>query len=759
MPEEKSINGGELNPAIITQDGEFNKFLMTLPENQRQTPESKYYTYKMWKIAGKPKDFNQAVDMGLYHWNDTDKSYHGNSVIYDEESDVYHFLKPKDHSTVQYELDWYNKGVTTDDTGNQYELAGDSRAEWEDFRRNYYLDSNGDDYVYRRRPTLGISKQSRDSIMTALENGVKAALQNKLSSINQSLQESKANKFDEGGPTEPLYYDNTPIEPAVVKAFKSDEEYNRYYGEQFGKKVAEGMNNAAPYVLEAAMLPFTISGAVETPMLLYQGAKALPQAVKLGKSAFRKGKKYFGKKVLGMVDDMNGHVKEGSHFRIVDKPAIDDAIESGLIRAKTGLHHDAVTYLKNNFSDYLEDIPGWDRMDANDLRGILESKGAFNSGGNALRREAMIQIRNSTNHGGSVHYFKDIPYPNYEITPTNYVIETPENIGSFVAGHGGKEFVGYRGPVGASLLKTNGSVKGASIPTKGSSYWEYSPFWEMWKNNKFGEGGDTTNSEKLIWKRKYKDLPEGFKQAVVKLVEDLNYNSEDVEQLFDSGALRAALDAKYIHAESSRVRNNDSPTSEASSSLEDGMNSSIYNPSKRVLPNMKYAIPYIEDLEVIIPGVGRTTTNALDSLAKYAYEAQIPLEEALGLAAQETAFGATPIGNYKNVPKNATEEERREILEYNRALGNSSYFRNYGSIPAENMVRDFRYNIVEDPISRDTPPLLHAFNYWKDGDYNRGDKNHTSDVIEKGRAVMNTKPVQEWIENSEFAQKVINLFK
>jgi hypothetical protein len=189
------------------------------------------------------------------------------------------------------------------------------------------------------------------------------------------------------------------------------------------------------------------------------------------------------------------------------------------------------------------------------------------------------------------------------------------------------------------------------------------------------------------------------------------------------------------------------------------MNSSIYNPSKRVLPNMKYAIPYIEDLEVIIPGVGRTTTNALDSLAKYAYESQIPLEEALGLPAQETALGAIPFGNYKNVPKNATEEERKKILEYNRALGNSSYFRNYGSIPAENMVRDFRYNIVEDPISRDIPPLLHAFNYWKDGNYNRGDKNHTSDVIEKGRAVMNTKPVQEWIENSEFAQKVINLFK
>lgn len=199
MPEERAINGGELNPAIITQDNEFNKFLMTLPENQRQTPESKYYTYKMWKIAGKPKDFNQAVDMGLYQWHDSDKSYHGTSVIYDEESDVYHFLKPKDHSTIQYELDWYNKGVTTDGNGNQYELAGNSKAEWEDFRRNYYLDSSGDDYAYRRIPTLGVSDKARNSIMASLENGVKAALQNKLSSINQSLQESRVNKFDNGG--------------------------------------------------------------------------------------------------------------------------------------------------------------------------------------------------------------------------------------------------------------------------------------------------------------------------------------------------------------------------------------------------------------------------------------------------------------------------------------------------------------------------------------------------------------------------------
>lgn len=277
--------------------------------------------------------------------------------------------------------------------------------------------------------------------------------------------------------------------------------------------------------------------------------------------------------------------------------------------------------------------------------------------------------------------------------------------------------------------------------------------------NTFATGGDKDSVEGEIWKREFKDLPQGFKQAILQLVEELNYNVEDAEELFNSGALRAPLDAKFRNTQSGRVRQNDSPTSDRSTALEDRMNTFIYNRSDAVRPNMQYAIPYIEDLEIKVPGVGRTTTNALDSLAKYAYEAQIPLEEALGLAAQETALGAIPLINYKDIPKNATEEEKQEVKEHNRALGNSSYFRNYGIIPAESMVRDFRYNIVEDPVSRDVPPLLHAFEYWKEGNYNRGDPSHNEDVKRKGREIMSTKVIQDWVKDSEFAQKVINLFK
>lgn len=301
------IDGGVLEAAVVTQDNDFNKFLATLPANQRETPEDKYHTYKMWKIAGQPKDFQQALDMGLYHWNNKDKSYHGNSVIYDKESDVYHFLKPKDHSTLQYELDWFNKGVGTDDEGNQYELTGRDRAEWEDFRRNYYLDSSGDDYAYRRIPELVVPRQAQEKIMNALSEGVKAALQSNINSINQSLQEQKKSfanggRILDGTSENNQTLSNTPethyltmqeaadishnnnyafmhpysqdgseallypeeLEQATVTAFKSPQEANVYYGDQFGKNVVtKGVGEAGQFIFNNVIEP---AGNVIAPL-------------------------------------------------------------------------------------------------------------------------------------------------------------------------------------------------------------------------------------------------------------------------------------------------------------------------------------------------------------------------------------------------------------------------------------------------------------------------------------------------------------
>lgn len=260
------------------------------------------------------------------------------------------------------------------------------------------------------------------------------------------------------------------------------------------------------------------------------------------------------------------------------------------------------------------------------------------------------------------------------------------------------------------------------------------------------------------WADRFEDLTKNFKNAVFDLAKSLNIRPSEVSSSYNSGKLKPALAAHYKNVPA-RVRSNDSPTAERSEQLEKTMNHFIYNQDKYVKPNMAYAIPYISELEITIPGVGRTTTNTLDSLAKYAVEAKIPLHEAIGLGAQETALGAQPLYNYKNIPKNVTEEEKQEVKDYNRALGNASYFRNYGVIPAENLVRDFRYNIVEDPIDRNMPPLLHAFTYWKRGNYNIGDSHHTEDVRNKGKAVMQTKAVQNWIKNSEFARRALQTNK
>lgn len=203
-----------------------------------------------------------------------------------------------------------------------------------------------------------------------------------------------------------------------------------------------------------------------------------------------------------------------------------------------------------------------------------------------------------------------------------------------------------------------------------------------------------------------------------------------------------------------RVKRNDSPTRNASEQYEDRTARHIqyFNASKI---NHDYDIPYIDSLEITIPGVGRVSTNALDSIAKYAYEARIPLSDAIGLAAQETALGAIPYLNYNN-DTTKTKEQRTAI---NRALGNTSYFRNYGSIPANYLVRDWAYFNLSDEQRANTPPLLHAFNYWKKGNYNRNDKNHTQDVKNKGQKVINTPVIKEWIKGSKYAQRALKYKK
>lgn len=205
-----------------------------------------------------------------------------------------------------------------------------------------------------------------------------------------------------------------------------------------------------------------------------------------------------------------------------------------------------------------------------------------------------------------------------------------------------------------------------------------------------------------------------------------------------------------------RRAHNTSPTGRASEGLEKRMQNKIISHQNLAGgSNPEYDIPFIPEKKILIDGT-TTSTNVLDSLAKYAgihnrnpQLSQNPLmhsskypaprrlnrNEMLGLSTQETHNGATPYYNYKD----------NEAL-YNRALGNSNYFTAFGTIPADNLMRDFHYNNTE--VDRIVPPLLDAFQYFAQGDYNRGDPEHTREVNNKGKEVWKNPKVQEWWKTS-----------
>ncbi len=140
----------------------FEKFKATLPPNLANTPNKDYDMKYLWEHSGKPKDLaefqgwapgttwkdrlpidTKAMKEGKYVSNDrfdlvkdvdekTGKisyNYHGFSV----EPTTGRFLKPKHHSTLHMELDWYKN-------------SKDPSAV--EFRKNYELKDLGDFYQY-----------------------------------------------------------------------------------------------------------------------------------------------------------------------------------------------------------------------------------------------------------------------------------------------------------------------------------------------------------------------------------------------------------------------------------------------------------------------------------------------------------------------------------------------------------------------------------------------------------------------------------
>lgn len=84
--------------------------------------------------------------------------------------------------------------------------------------------------------------------------------------LNKTLNNSQYMLAVGDSPDDPAYLSTDVLEPAVVKAFNSEEGYNRYQGEKFGEYVSNEISEAgtklAPVLVGAAAAPWAISGGI-----------------------------------------------------------------------------------------------------------------------------------------------------------------------------------------------------------------------------------------------------------------------------------------------------------------------------------------------------------------------------------------------------------------------------------------------------------------------------------------------------------------
>lgn len=265
-------------------------------------------------------------------------------------------------------------------------------------------------------------------------------------------------------------------------------------------------------------------------------------------------------------------------------------------------------------------------------------------------------------------------------------------------------------------------------------------------------------------------------------VTDLNtiidlYNTSSTRNNYDLGGFLKSMkdrvssffnDSKEVETELTkpkeqrftRIRENDSPTKDYSTRIENDINRR--QSGRNTSPN-SYYIPYILEKEIKVPGAGRVSSNTLDSIAKYATKVGVPIDEAIGLAIEETNLGAIPnfsmkanLDAYKKQNNKPMPKDEQKALE--RAAQNSSYMRNFGGIYPQFLINDHEYDTKGYKGSKYNytttieSPLEHGLTLYKLGLYNPGDKNHTTKVREAGKKAMKSKVLQDWYESSEYTK-------
>ena len=154
--------GARIKRIIKNQKGnKFETFRKTLPEPLQDTIYYRLQT--LWDLGGKPSNFDSAKKLGLFE--NINGEYHAPSVIRDQKSDEYIFLKVPSHPSVNKELDWYDS------------------ADASEFREKYELDKSGEVWKYINKSKKNKEKFAIGGKMNVIPEGALHAHKHNLEDI------------------------------------------------------------------------------------------------------------------------------------------------------------------------------------------------------------------------------------------------------------------------------------------------------------------------------------------------------------------------------------------------------------------------------------------------------------------------------------------------------------------------------------------------------------------------------------------------
>ena len=129
----------------------FQNYLQTLPKNQQDTINYRVKDY--WEFNGRPKDFNEAVQKGMF--NKLPDGWHARSVAENPNTGEIEYMKSEKHPTRYMESDWYEKGLIYNDDGTTTQLVPgvEGYEDWKNFTDNYELQKTSPYWKYVKRKT------------------------------------------------------------------------------------------------------------------------------------------------------------------------------------------------------------------------------------------------------------------------------------------------------------------------------------------------------------------------------------------------------------------------------------------------------------------------------------------------------------------------------------------------------------------------------------------------------------------------------